>query len=436
VNGSGTTGCPYVVISSDNHGGANLFDYKPYLEKKWHAEFELWAKQYSNPWEFLDPRVPDDEEDLLVAASSWHSPLNWDGAKRIAHMESNGVVAEVVFPNTAPPFMPTSVLAGPTPRSRDEYERRWAGLRAHNRWLVDFCKEAPGRRAGVAQVMLYDVADAVAEVRWIRDAGLTGGVLLPMEGTEGAVEPLYSPSYEPLWAVCEDLEVPVHRHASEPSAHPDSSHPELIAIGMVEYAFWNHRGLAHLIFAGVFERHPGLMFVLAETGCGWVPPHLQLLDGVFYMGKIEREGTLRGVMRDAVAPLSRPPSEYFHKNCYLGASVLLPSEMADRAQVGVDRIMWGVDYPHAEGCFPYARDAMKLTFAGVAEEEVRKMLGGIAASVYEFDLGFLQTLADRVGPTVSELSKPPDRLPRVPEDTYSAVFESALLDSSQQSLLK
>jgi hypothetical protein len=86
-----------VLISSDNHGGANLFDYKPYLEKKWHAEFDQWAKQYSNPWEFLDPRVPDDEEDLLVAASSWHSPLNWDSAKRIAHMESNGVVAEVVF---------------------------------------------------------------------------------------------------------------------------------------------------------------------------------------------------------------------------------------------------------------------------------------------------------------------------------------------------
>jgi len=423
-------GRPYVVISSDNHGGADLLDYKPYLERRWHDEFDAWAATYSNPWVFLDPRVPEegqDEEDLiLVAASSWHSPLNWNSAKRVAQMEANGVVAEVLFPNTAPPFMPTSVLAGTPPASRTEYERRWAGLRAHNRWLVDFCAEAPGRRAGVAQVMLYDVEDAAEEVRWIREAGLTGGILLPMDGTEGGTEPLHSPDYDLLWSVCEDLDVPVHRHASEPSATPDSKHPELIAIGMAEYGFWNHRALAHLVFAGVFERHPRLKFVFAETGIGWVPGHLQQLDGVYAMGKAQRDGTLRAVMREAMAPLSLTPSEYFQRHCYLGASILQPTEVPVREQVGVDKIMWGVDYPHAEGCFPYAREAMQLTFADVPEDEVRRMLGATAAEIYEFDYDALQVIADKVGPTVAELQQglPPERWPRVPEDTYSSVFET------------
>jgi predicted TIM-barrel fold metal-dependent hydrolase len=195
---------------------------------------------------------------------------------------------------------------------------------------------------------------------------------------------------------------------------------------MAEYGFWNHRGLAHLIFAGVFERHPRLKFVFAETGIAWVPQHLQVLDGVYGMGKADRDGTLRGVMREAVAPLRLTPSEYFRQNCYIGASTLVPMEMAARHHVGVDRIMWGIDYPHAEGCFPYAREAMRLTFVEIPEPEIRAMLGETAADVYGFDLEQLRPIADRVGPTVAEVAEPLTTLPRVPEDTYSAVFDGAV----------
>jgi predicted TIM-barrel fold metal-dependent hydrolase len=414
----------YAIISCDDHAGADLLDYKPYLEKKWHGEFDEWAKNYSNPWQFLDPRIPEEgkEDMLLAAASSWHSSLNWDTPKRQRHLESNGVVAEVIFPNTAPPFMPTSPLAGAPPKTRDEYEHRWAGLKAHNRWLADFCREVPGRRAGIAQVMLYDVEDTVAEVTAAREAGLMGGILLPMEGTEGANEPLYSPDLEPLWAVCEDLGVPIHRHASEPCTFPDPDHPELIAIGLAEYLFWNHRALAHLIFAGVFERHPGLTFVFAETGSGWVPGHLALLDSIYQDGK-RRRGLLRPMVHETVAKLSMSPSEYFRRNCYLGASLLAPEEAANRDQVGFDRIMWGVDYPHAEGCYPYTKEALRLTFAGVPEDELRMMLSGTAAKVYGFDLDSLQAVADRIGPTVSEAAQPLEKLPRVPDDTWALVFD-------------
>ena len=86
-------------------------------------------------------------------------------AAGIAELEADGVVAEVLFPNTIPPFFPSGNLVAPQP-SPEEYERRWAGLKAHNRWMVDFCNEAPGRRAGIAQIMLNDVDDAVDEIRW------------------------------------------------------------------------------------------------------------------------------------------------------------------------------------------------------------------------------------------------------------------------------
>ena len=52
-------------------------------------------------------------------------------------------------------------------------------MQAHNRWLEDWCNEFPERRAGVGQIFLNDVDDAIADVHWIKENGLRGGVLLP-----------------------------------------------------------------------------------------------------------------------------------------------------------------------------------------------------------------------------------------------------------------
>jgi hypothetical protein len=95
-------------------------------------------------------------------------------------------------------------------------------------------------------------------------------------------------------------------------------------------------------------------------------------------------------------------------------STVRPEELAVRHQLGVDRLMWGADYPHTEGSFPHTRLALRLLFAGVPEDEVRVMTSESAAGVYGFDLDFLQPLADRIGPTVEEIATPvsPDELPQ------------------------
>ena len=110
------------------------------------------------------------------------------------------------------------------------------------------------------------------------------------------------------------------------------------------------------------------------------------------------------------------------RNFYIGASLFLPQEARQRHEIGVGNIMWGVDYPHSEGTFPYSREAIAHTFCGVPPREVRDMLGGTAATVFGFDMAFLQGVADRIGPTVDDVRTPPARLPRVPQDTMSPVF--------------
>jgi hypothetical protein len=68
--------------------------------------------------------------------------------------------------------------------------------------------------------------------------------------------------------------------------------------------------------------------------------------------------------------------------------------------------MWGSDYPHLEGCWPYTREHLRMAFEGVPEGEIRQMVGGNAAELYGFDLTLLEQLADRHGPTVEEIAQP------------------------------
>ena len=97
-----------------------------------------------------------------------------------------------------------------------------------------------------------------------------------------------------------------------------------------------------------------------------------------------------------------------------------PVECAQRGRIGVDRIMWGADYPHLEGTSPYTREALRHTFSDVDPAETAAMLGRNAASVYGFDLSALAPLVERIGPTVAEVGTP---LPAVPADASSTAFE-------------
>jgi hypothetical protein len=114
-----------------------------------------------------------------------------------------------------------------------------------------------------------------------------------------------------------------------------------------------------------------------------------------------------------VEDLQRSPSENFARNCHIGASLMSSRDVDARYGVGVDRIMWGNDYPHHEGSFPHTRLALRLLFSELPEEEVRQIISTNAAEVYGFDLAALQPLADRIGPTVEEIATPvtPDELP-------------------------
>ena len=218
----------YVVISTDCHTGGSMDQYREFLDAKWLDEFEAWRGAYKNPFRDL---------------SGSKRYRNWDSDARLHEMEDDGIVAEVAFPNTVPPFFPSASFMARAPETRDDYDRRWAGLQAHNRWVRDhFVAAAPERRAGMAQILLNDVDDAVATVHWAAENGLRGGVLLPGVPPDSHLPPLYANDvYEPLWDAFEETGLPVNHHSG--SAAPDyGRYPAGGVMWILETGFYAHRG--------------------------------------------------------------------------------------------------------------------------------------------------------------------------------------------------
>ena len=88
-----------------------------------------------------------------------------------------------------------------------------------------------------------------------------------------------------------------------------------------------------------------------------------------------------------------------------------PDDVAARDKIGADRFMWGSDYPHDEGTWPYTREHLRARFSSMPEPELRTILAGNAAKLYDFDLDKLAPLAAEFGPTVEEIAQPIDKVP-------------------------
>ena len=299
----------YVIISADSHAGGSHEQYREYLDPQYQQAFDDWRGAYKNPFQDLK------DTDLRVR--------NWDSDVRDGQQNADGIVGEVIFPNTVPPFFPNFVLFAqpPTP---DEYELRHAGVQAHNRWLADYVAEKPEARAGIGQIFTNDVDDAVADAIWCKEHGLRGGVLVSaVPPTCDWIKPLHHPDYDPLWKVCEELQIPVNSHSGTGGpVYPRS--PATPLVHVAEMIFYSQRPLVHMILGGVFERFPNLQFVITEAGCHWVPGLMEQLDSMLKIIRSNEVGEMR-LPTETVPP--RSATEYFQQSCHVGVSQPRPDDL-------------------------------------------------------------------------------------------------------------
>ena len=406
-----------LMISSECHAGTLPARYNEYMPKAYHDQADAWWVQYTREMmsrngtffdqeaieayaekagpggtrmkAMSDPDFQPQDRDLLEMLADPSNPFaprpgEWDAQVRMKELDEDGVAGEIIFPQMAP------FGAGLMQYRREvSPEQNREGIRAYNRWLADFCGQYPERMAGVALINVDDIDETVAEIRRAREAGLWGGVLLP---TSTGEHPFYHhPRYEPIWDVCEELEMPLQTHSGWSPDYGDFECATAMFISEVD--MWAQRPFTALMWSGAFERHPNLKYVLTETGVGWMLEKLRVLEFK------AQDPIFKHFTRD----LSLSPTGYYERHCYIGASFMPRHEAHFRHDLGVEKIMWGSDYPHLEGTWPNTMKKLTETFADFPEQEIRDILGLNAVRIYGFDEGALRTIADEIGPTIAQI---------------------------------
>jgi predicted TIM-barrel fold metal-dependent hydrolase len=186
------------------------------------------------------------------------------------------------------------------------------------------------------------------------------------------------PDYAPLWAAAQDLGMPLSLHVGTYRWRPGVN-LDRPSLDIVEFS--NREGdvrmaIAAMIFGGVFERYPTLQVGAVEFEVAWAPYFMNRMDNVYTERAI---GISHQRFKDGALP-----SDFFRRNVFISfqeddLGVQL------RSYIGVDNLMWGSDYPHAESTFPKSRQVVERILQGVPVQEKAKIAGENAARMYHFD---------------------------------------------------
>ena len=309
------------------------------------------------------------------------APRRWEDVPRIAYvpserikaMKQDGVDVHTFFGNVAG-------IAGNTfsnPEYKDE-EFRLECIRAYNDLQVEeYARPYPGRFITLANVPLWDVTKAVAEVRRALELGMHGiSFAFPQQFGFPHIADKY---WDPLWAAAQEADVPVNLHIGSggsmglrgqtfPGADPMFQLADL----SVKAISANTQVMSTILFSGILERFPRLKIVSAESGLGWVPYLLETADHQWDRQKLARQG------------MTVKPSVYFHRQCYVNFWYEVVG-IRMREYIGVDNIMWESDFPHPTCTWPTSQDYIKRGTAEMPEEERQKVLVENAVKLYHLE---------------------------------------------------
>jgi predicted TIM-barrel fold metal-dependent hydrolase len=249
--------------------------------------------------------------------------------------------------------------------------------RVYNDWIADFCKPYPERLKGIGMLNVDDVDVGCQELERCKKLGLVGA-FIPV--TPLPDKPYRHPIYERLWWTAQDLDMPLLLHIATPrNGIPGNEFTmnvaEMTGAGRSTTDYWVRYSLSAMLFAGVFDRYPRLKAGSVEHETAWIPHWLKQMDftyrerPVFTKGWKSREGLL--------------PSEYWRRNMFVEfMEDDLGVQMRDH--IGVETMLWGSDFPHAESTWPRSKEYLDRIFAGVPEADRRKITADNAAQLFGF----------------------------------------------------
>ncbi len=289
----------------------------------------------------------------------------WDPDARIVDQDRDGVEGEILYPSIG------MVLC-----SHPDPDYKHANMWAYNRWLQQYCSAHPDRLYGLGQTAVRSVAEAVEDLRKMKDMGFKGVMLPGWAETEADYG---DAAFDPLWEAAIDLEMPVTFHIltnNHPKSGKSWSKPEyrggsrLNGYNGIIRAVQDIMGM--FIYDGVFDRFPDLKIVCTEADAGWVPHFTHRLDHAYK----RFFGTLKGVA------LSKLPSEFFFENIY----VTFQDDWSAYSMMDLmnsKRIMWANDYPHGDSTWPNSQEVLGKYTPLLSDTDKKRILRENVQELYQ-----------------------------------------------------
>jgi predicted TIM-barrel fold metal-dependent hydrolase len=249
-------------------------------------------------------------------------------------------------------------------------EAAHAAFGAFNRWLEDDWGYAyAGRIFAAPMLSLLDPDLAVAELDRVLANGArvivmrAGPVMAPTGGRSPG-----DPLYDPFWARAVEAGITVAYHSGESGYGRyavdwgESAEMEAFRRSPFKAITAGDRPIADtmtaLVSHGVFHRHPGARVATIESGSEWVGPLLKKL------AKIHAQ-------TPSSFPGGEDPVEVFRRHIWVAP--YYEDDIRGLADaLGANRVLFGSDWPHAEGL------AEPTTFVedlhGFSNEEIRAIM--------------------------------------------------------------
>lgn len=284
-------------------------------------------------------------------------PSGWNAKHRVADQEKDGIAAEMIYPTV-----------GMLLCNHKDFDYKKACFEAYNRWLSDYCSEAPNRLFGLAQVSMRTPEDGVEELRRAKEMGFRG-VMMP---GNPAVEDYDSPVYDKVWATAVELGLPLSFHILTGRADALDAKPRGPRInGFLTIIRGCQDIMGTFIFGGVFDRFPGLKLVCVEADAGWVPHYMYRMDHAYKRHRYWMKAP----------PLKRMPSEYFSDHI----SVTFQDDWVAfrmKDMCNVNRLMWANDFPHSDSTWPWSQQILDEQTKGLTPHERDRILHDNVAELY------------------------------------------------------
>ena len=329
--------------------------------------------------------LPADDPDVDDSYASEPGP-------RLAMMDQQGIQATLLFPSTGVTL--ENLL-------RDDPELLLAHVRAFNRWLAEtWGFDCDHRIFSPAVISLVDPDEAVRQLEFALERGTRAVQMLPGPATWGRSPA--DPLYDPFWARVEEAGVLVtyhlgnsgymERYSADWGESPDPDGVSRAGSGPMSAS--GQRGpdqkgsgrsafqwtmlyrdrpimdtLAILIYHNLFGRFPGVQVMSVENGSIWVPYLLKAMDNMKGMG---RNGPWPG------GYVEGRPSEVFKQHVYVSPHHYGEDVAGLIDLLGVERVLFGSDFPHAEGMSAEAdyqdRAAEFAARLGESDDEARQVM--------------------------------------------------------------